>query len=313
MPTSARTNGETAPALNEEVSDALAPIQKIAEALPIDPEAEATVDRLVESKFAGPVRKLISQAEQDANEEKRLNAGVDSSTVVNSKLCELVDLSESEQTAFQTLRRGYPHLSMSEQCQGHEFRENADLVTAAIAKQTLALAPASKMVVVMPWRSALAFGKAYQPYGIKGYFHVSARRNHETLLTEADYQSGQIDLNDIVIMADPMLATGNTAIDSIERVIAMGISPDNIIVNALVAAPVGIKTIKDRYPSVRVIVAALDEKLDHRGYIVPGLGDFGDKYFADFSPTDFTEMTSAMKIDKQSCQKLAERFNISPT
>lgn len=303
MPISLPPSGEKTPAVIEEVSNALPP----------HPDLDEKVDQLVESQFAGPVRKLISQAEQEANEEERLNAGVDSVTVINGNLCELIAMSDIEQKAFQALRRGYPHLSMPEQCQGREFRKNADLVTTAIARQTLALVPSSKVVIVMPWRSALAFGKAYHPYDVKGYFHVSARRNHETLLTEVDYQSGQIDLNDIVIMADPMLATGNTAIDSIERVLAMGICPDNIIVNALVAAPVGVKAIKDRYPTVRIIVAALDQKLDHRGYIVPGLGDFGDKYFAEFSPDDFTEMTNSMKIDKQSCQKLAERFNINPT
>lgn len=256
---------------------------------------------------------LIEQAQLDFAQEQLLNGGVDALTVINNRLCEVVNLNEQAQAAFDTLRKGYPDLSMSEQCQGPEFRENADQITSIIAAHTLSEVPANQAVVLMPWRSGLAFGKAYLNHNIKGFFHVSARRNHQTLATEVDYQSGDLQLNDVVIMADPMLATGNTAIDSIERIIATGISPENIIVNALVAAPIGVKLIKDRYPQIRIVVGALDEKLDHRGYIVPGLGDFGDKYFTDFSTDELAALTSAMKMDNLSCQKLQERFNISNT
>jgi len=80
-----------------------------------------------------------------------------------------------------------------------------------------------------------------------------------------------------VIVTDPMLATGGSASDAISMLKAKGAK--NIRLMCLIAAPEGIKTVMDSHPDVDIYVAAIDEKLNEKGYIVPGLGDAGDRLF----------------------------------
>jgi uracil phosphoribosyltransferase len=80
-----------------------------------------------------------------------------------------------------------------------------------------------------------------------------------------------------VIVIDPMLATGNSASDAVTRIAATG--PKSIKFVCLVAAPEGVKRFHDSHPEVPIFTAALDERLNEHGYIVPGLGDCGDRLF----------------------------------
>ncbi len=81
----------------------------------------------------------------------------------------------------------------------------------------------------------------------------------------------------LVIVVDPMLATGGSAQDAITMVKARGAK--NILLMCLVAAPEGVKKVQDAHPDVDIYCAALDEKLNDHAYIVPGLGDAGDRIF----------------------------------
>lgn len=81
----------------------------------------------------------------------------------------------------------------------------------------------------------------------------------------------------IVLVVDPMLATGGSAIAAIEMLKRRGCT--NIRYVGLVAAPEGVKNLSEAHPDVDIYVAALDEKLNDNGYIVPGLGDCGDRLF----------------------------------
>jgi len=80
-----------------------------------------------------------------------------------------------------------------------------------------------------------------------------------------------------VIVIDPMLATGNSASDAVTRIVAT--KPKSIKFVCLVAAPEGVKRFHDSHPEVPIFTAALDERLNEHGYIVPGLGDCGDRLF----------------------------------
>ncbi|HDI82501.1 MAG TPA: uracil phosphoribosyltransferase [candidate division WOR-3 bacterium] len=89
-----------------------------------------------------------------------------------------------------------------------------------------------------------------------------------------------------VIIYDPMLATGATLISVIERLKRMG-NPRKIIVNSVISAPYGIKKIEERFPEVIIYTMAMDEEgefsgLNDKGYIVPGLGDCGDRAFGEY-------------------------------
>jgi len=85
--------------------------------------------------------------------------------------------------------------------------------------------------------------------------------------------------NQLFIVVDPMLATGNSAVYAVQKLIDIGVSPDQIIFMVLVAAPEGVKTFTFAHPKVKIYAAALDEKLNSHAYIVPGLGDAGDRLF----------------------------------
>ena len=83
--------------------------------------------------------------------------------------------------------------------------------------------------------------------------------------------------NRLVIIVDPMLATGGSAADAITMVKAKGAT--NIRLMCLVSAPEGVKKVQEAHPDVDIYTAALDEKLNDHAYIVPGLGDAGDRIF----------------------------------
>jgi uracil phosphoribosyltransferase len=80
-----------------------------------------------------------------------------------------------------------------------------------------------------------------------------------------------------VIIVDPMLATGHSAVAAVGRVKAL--KPKSIKFLCLLAAPEGIKAFQAEHPDVPIFTAAIDEGLNKKGYIVPGLGDAGDRIF----------------------------------
>ena len=80
-----------------------------------------------------------------------------------------------------------------------------------------------------------------------------------------------------VLVLDPMLATGGSAVDAINQV--KQYSPKSIRFLCIVAAPEGLQALQAAHPDVDIICAALDEKLNENAYIVPGLGDAGDRIF----------------------------------
>jgi uracil phosphoribosyltransferase len=81
------------------------------------------------------------------------------------------------------------------------------------------------------------------------------------------------------ILCDPMLATGNSAVHAVNVLKKRGVSDEQIVFMALVAAPEGVKVFQDAHPKVKVYVASLDSHLNEHAYIVPGLGDAGDRLF----------------------------------
>lgn len=81
----------------------------------------------------------------------------------------------------------------------------------------------------------------------------------------------------LVLLVDPMLATGGSADDAIHFLQKKGAK--NIRFISLISAPEGLDRISNKYPDVQIITAAVDEKLNNKAYIVPGLGDAGDRYF----------------------------------
>lgn len=108
--------------------------------------------------------------------------------------------------------------------------------------------------------------------------HIGLYRNPKTLEPVEYYCKVPSDIAERdVIVLDPMLATGGSASDAITRLKARGCK--NIKSVHIIAAPEGVKKLNADHPDVEVYCAALDEKLNEHGYIVPGLGDAGDRIF----------------------------------
>ncbi len=113
--------------------------------------------------------------------------------------------------------------------------------------------------------------------------HLGMYRNEETLEPIWYYNKMKGKLKDpdntYVFILDPMLATGNSGYDAIHNFVKQGINPKNIVFMCLIAALNGVKKLNTSYPDVRVVTAQLDEALNAKGYIIPGLGDAGDRIF----------------------------------
>ena len=107
--------------------------------------------------------------------------------------------------------------------------------------------------------------------------HVGLYRDHETLEAVEYYCKFPPLESRMAIVVDPMLATGNSAIAALDRVRAG--NPSAIRFLCLLAAPEGIAALHDAHPDVAIWTAAVDECLNEVGYIVPGLGDAGDRIF----------------------------------
>lgn len=84
------------------------------------------------------------------------------------------------------------------------------------------------------------------------------------------------------IVVDPMLATGHSAAYTFDVLVRHGIKAENIILMCLVAAPEGVTVLEERYPQIPVFTASLDRQLNETAYIMPGLGDAGDRLFGTF-------------------------------
>lgn len=108
--------------------------------------------------------------------------------------------------------------------------------------------------------------------------HIGLYRDHDTLQPVEYYCKLPSDIEERdVIVVDPMLATGGSAIDAISQIKER--HPRNIKFMCIIAAPEGLKALNEAHPDVQIYCASLDRCLNENGYILPGLGDAGDRIF----------------------------------
>ena len=109
-------------------------------------------------------------------------------------------------------------------------------------------------------------------------WHIGLYRDEETLQPVEYYNKLPIEPTvSVCLILDPMLATGGSAVATVDVVKRWGVSRIKFV--AMIAAPEGIKAMQDAHPDVPIHLAAIDERLNEVGYIVPGLGDAGDRQF----------------------------------
>lgn len=109
--------------------------------------------------------------------------------------------------------------------------------------------------------------------------HIGLYRDHDSKQPVEYLNRLPKNVGQWFFVTDPMLATGHSLIHACEVLLRHGIAAEKIRVMSLVAAPEGVRNFYQAYPEIRVYCAALDDRLDENAYIVPGLGDAGDRMF----------------------------------
>lgn len=142
----------------------------------------------------------------------------------------------------------------------------------------------SQLIIAPILRAGMVFCEVAQellPFA--NVHHLGMYRDEETLEPVWYFDKKKEikkDLNKVTsIILDPMLATGNSGIDAIKNFISKGLKEENIIFMCLIASPEGIEKMTSAFPKVKIIAASVDEKLNSKGYILPGLGDAGDRIY----------------------------------
>lgn len=179
-----------------------------------------------------------------------------------------------------------------------EFRELVDEVATLMAYEITRDLPLTEKEIETPVRKGMSNVLAGKKLGIvpilraglgmvEGVLnlipaakvgHIGLYRDPETLLPVEYYVKLPTDISERdLILVDPMLATGGSAIEAVNSLKKRGAKKIRFM--CLIAAPEGVKAMSDAHPDVDIYIAALDEKLDEKGYIVPGLGDAGDRLF----------------------------------
>lgn len=194
-------------------------------------------------------------------------------SLIAHKLTRLRDR-ETSSVLFRNLTREITQILMSE--------ATRDLSTTSEMRETpltsfsgKSLAPRIGIVPIL--RAGLGMSDtAHEMIPMARVLHVGLFRDEETLEPVYYYDKLPTPPNvDLALVVDPMLATGGSAIAAISRLKETGISDIRFI--GLIAAPEGIAALRAAHPDVKIWMAAIDERLNEQGYIVPGLGDAGDR------------------------------------
>lgn len=195
--------------------------------------------------------------------------------LVDDALCALRDR-DTPPDEFRRLARRVSLLLVAE--------ATRDLPSAASSVETpLESAPvrrlAARVVAVPVLRAGLGMLEAFLelvPRAEVGYFGLE--RNEETAVARRYYEKVPKDLGGaVVFLLDPMLATGGSAAMAIDGL--RGLGAHSVRLLSIVAAPEGVAHLRDTSPETLIYTAALDRELNARKYILPGLGDFGDRLY----------------------------------
>lgn len=166
---------------------------------------------------------------------------------------------------------------------GYELTRDMPLedveIETPVAPMTAKMISGKKMAIVPILRAGLGMVDgllSLVPVAKVG--HIGLYRDPDTHLPVEYYCKLPLDIEDrLVIVVDPMLATGGSASDAITLLKKRGVT--NIRLMCLVGAPEGAKKVLEDHPDVDIYIAAMDERLNENAYIVPGLGDAGDRLF----------------------------------
>lgn len=140
---------------------------------------------------------------------------------------------------------------------------------------------AGDLVIIPILRAGLAMLPSFlrlYPEASVGFFGM--RRDEKTKKPDLYYENLPIlNKNSSVIVIDPMIATGGSGILAIEKIKDKGIPENQIIYVGILAARNGLERVKKLFPEIKIVIGHIDPLLNQDAFIIPGLGDFGDRYF----------------------------------
>ena len=142
--------------------------------------------------------------------------------------------------------------------------------------------PEIPIAVVPILRAGLALlDGAQSVLPIASTYHLGLVRNESTLEVSCYLNKlpEQLSNQTKVLILEPMLATGGSIMMAMAEVVSRGVAPANIRIVSIVAAPPALQKLSEKYPNLQIYTAIIDEGINDRGYIVPGLGDAGDRSF----------------------------------
>jgi uracil phosphoribosyltransferase len=158
--------------------------------------------------------------------------------------------------------------------------KNIEIETPTAKCQGKVLASKVELVSIMRSGDALleAFMKHFPEANISKFL---IQRDEKNAKPQFKYMkiSPDIALGNYVVIAEPMIATGGTLEMVIRLLKDRGVREENIIIASVCVAPEGIILLNERFPKIKVVMSTMDEKLNDRKFIVPGIGDFGDRFF----------------------------------
>lgn len=159
-----------------------------------------------------------------------------------------------------------------------------DIETPITKTSTDCLDPESEVILAPILRAGLVFSEIASEFLPNARLHHLGLYRDETTLQPVSYYNNlpktlNNPKNTFVYILDPMLATGGSAVSSVELFTSLNVPQENISFVCLISAPEGIQTLHARFPNIKIITACIDNGLNQNGYIVPGLGDAGDRTF----------------------------------
>lgn len=167
---------------------------------------------------------------------------------------------------------------------GYEITRNIAMMNESIetplAPMQAPVLAGERMAIVSILRAGLGMAdglRELMPQAREG--HIGLYRDHDTHLPVEYLVKLPLDASPPFFLCDPMLATGNSAVHAVDVLNKHGVPDKDIRFLALVAAPEGMEVFNKSHPTVPVYVASLDSHLNEKAYIVPGLGDAGDRLF----------------------------------
>lgn len=193
----------------------------------------------------------------------------------------LLTILRDKNTGIVNFRNSAEKLALVLAAEASQFLEKERISIKTPIEKTEGVRFKNNIVLVPILRAALSllpsFLKFYEDAKV-GF--LGLRRDEKTAIAQIYYNNlPKISNSDDVIILDPMIATGGSGSKAIEILKNVGVSENKILFVAVICASEGVEKIQKQYPDVKIIYVHKDKELNKDKFIVPGLGDFGDRYF----------------------------------